>query len=70
MEYIYEQVKGVTMGFRLSSVIANFFMEIFVVIALDTATLTPKVWLRYVDVFAVWRHGRKELDAFMEHLNS
>jgi hypothetical protein len=46
-------------------------MEDFEKNALDSATLKPKCWFRYVDdTFVVWQHGRQNLDAFLDHLNS
>ena len=59
------------MGNPLSPVIANFYMEKFEEHALETVTLGPKAWLRYVDdTFVIWSHGDKELENFLCHLNS
>ncbi|XP_065213372.1 uncharacterized protein LOC135840674 [Planococcus citri] len=67
----YEQKDGVAMGSPLSPKVANFYMEKFEEKALETATLKPKIWLRYVDdVFAIWQHGRDKLQEFIQHLNS
>lgn len=39
--------------------------------SLATATLQPKLWLRYVDdTFVIWPHGQEALDEFHTHLNS
>ena len=67
----YQQNEGVAMGSLLSPVIANFYMEKFEEIILETAPLKPKAWYRYVDdTFIVWNHGQEELDNFLQHLNS
>jgi hypothetical protein len=44
----YEQTDGVAMGSPLSPVIANYFMEYFEEISLQTATHKPLCWFRYV----------------------
>ena len=68
---IYEQQEGVAMGSPLSPVVANLFMENFEATALDTATLKPKCWYRYVDdTFVIWPHGRENLYTFLKHINS
>ena len=45
----FEQVDGVVMGSPLSPIIANLYMENFEQCALETYSLKPKVWIRYVD---------------------
>ena len=59
------------MGSPLSPVIANIYMEAFEEEALDKASKRPSMWIRYVDsTFVIWPHGRKELQAFHNHLNN
>ena len=49
----------------------NIFMEHFETNALDTYPLKPVAWFRFVDdTFIVWRHGKDELENFLNHLNS
>ena len=51
----YEQIEGVVMGSPLSPVVANSFMETLEERSLATATLQPKLCLRYVDdTFVIW----------------
>ena len=38
--------------------------------ALTTTPLKPSLWLRYMDdTFVIWKHGDRELQSFLEHLN-
>lgn len=68
---IYRQDEGMAMGSPLSPIFANIFMEEFEQKAIETSTLKPKVWLRYVDdTFVVWSHGDDKLNTFTQHLNN
>lgn len=67
----FEQVEGAAMGSPLSPVVANLYMEEFENKALETATLCPRMWVRYVDdTFVLWPHGEQHLESFHQHLNS
>ena len=67
----YEQVSGAAMGSPLSPVVANIFMEAFEQQILESCSFKPKCWFRYVDdTFVIWPHGRKELDTFLQFLNT
>ncbi|XP_071491792.1 uncharacterized protein [Diadema antillarum] len=67
----YQQTEGAAKGSPLSLIVANLFMENFEETALQTATIRPKVWLRYVDdTFVVWQHGAEEINNFLQHINS
>jgi len=58
------------MGFPLSPVIANFYMEYFETKAIEKATHKPACWYRYVDdTFVIWPHGHEKLIEFLNHLN-
>ena len=51
--------------------VANFYIEKFEELAISSAPLKPKCWLRYVDdTFVVWSHGDEELGRFLGHLNA
>ena len=56
------------MGFPVSVVVANLYMEFFEELALETALTRPRLWKRYVeDTFCILRKGStKEL---LHHLN-
>ena len=58
------------MGFPISPVLADMFMEEFYQTAIATADFQPQVCLRYVDnIFVVWQHGQDKLQLFLDHLN-
>ncbi|XP_018571050.1 protein cortex-like [Anoplophora glabripennis] len=58
------------MGSPLSSVLANIYMEAFEKKALESTTLKPKCWYRYVDdTFIIWPHGRNTVVDFLDHIS-
>ena len=66
----FEQTDGAAMGSPPSPVITNLYMEHLEENALQTAPLSPRLWLHYVDdTFVLWPHGQDELQRFHEHLN-
>ena len=68
---IYEQMCGVAMGYPLSPITANLFMEDFETRAMKSTPLKPKLWKRFVDeTFIIWPHGKEKLNTFLQHLNS
>ena len=67
----YQQKEGAAMGNSLLPVVANFYMEHFEALAIESARLKPATWLRYVDdTFVIWNEGRDKLQDFLEHLNT
>ena len=51
-------------------VVANIFMESLEEKALNTITIKPSTWIRYVDdTFVIWPHGSTALERFHRHLN-
>jgi hypothetical protein len=60
----------VAIGFPLTPVVANFYMEHFEQTAIGTAIHKPTRWYRYVtNTFVVWPHGKRVLQEFLKHLN-
>ena len=67
----YLQIGGTAMGTALAPNYTNLFMDRFETKALDGWPLKPTLWLRYIDdICMIWPHGKKELDKFIEYLNS
>jgi hypothetical protein len=65
-----EQTNGVAMGSPLSPVTANYFMEYFEEMVLETAIYKHLCWFRYLDnTFVIWPHGSGKLAEFLDHLN-
>ena len=55
---LYEQKEGAAMGFPVSAVVANLYVEFFEQLALGTAPTKPRLWKRYVDdIFCILRKG-------------
>ena len=58
------------MGYPLSLVVANLYMEYLEKKAIDSP-LKPRDWKRLVDdTNIIWPHGRESLDKFLAHLNN
>ncbi|XP_037529362.1 uncharacterized protein LOC119406703 [Rhipicephalus sanguineus] len=65
----YKQLTGTAMGASVSVTAANLVMEAVEGRALQTAGITPKIFLRYVDdCFCILKTSA--VDAFTAHLNS
>ena len=66
----YLQVSGTAMGTRCAPNYAIIFMAELEEDYLDTCTLKPTLWKRYIDdIFMVWKHGPEELTRFLNRLN-
>lgn len=46
---IYKHVHGCAMGSPVSPIVANLCMEVVKELAINTSTVAPRVWKRYVD---------------------
>ena len=67
----YRQLKGIAMGNHLAPPLAIIFMASLEEAALQTCALTPCLYKRYIDdIIMLWRHGREELQQFVDHMNS
>lgn len=61
---------GAAMGFPLSPIVANIFMEAFEFYALTNYPLKLKCRFRYVDdIFVIWSHAEKDLNSFLNYVN-
>ena len=65
----YEQVQGAAMGFPISPLIANLFMEEFEVKALGSCPHPPSLWLRFVDdTFVITKAEHSQ--PLLHHINN
>ena len=56
------------MGFPVSAMVDNLYMELFEELALEMALTRPRMWKRYVDdTFSILRKGSTE--ELLHHLN-
>ena len=68
---IFEQIEGAAMGFPLSPIITNVYMEQLEKEAHSSAFLKSVVRQRYVnDTFVLWSHHQHTIELFLTHLNS
>ena len=67
----YLQILGTAMGTRVAPTFANLFMADLENKFLNTCTLKPLIWLRYIDdIFCLWTHGTEELNKFIDNINN
>ena len=67
----YLQTGGTAMGTKVAPSYANLFMSELEEKLIETHTLKPKVWFRYIDdIFFIWEHGENSLKEWYEHLNN
>ena len=60
-DQFYEQVEGAGMGFPVSPIVANLYMEYLEQKALSTAPHTPRFWCRLVDdTFVIHKKVNKQ----------
>ena len=68
--HIYRQDEGLAMGSPLSSSMVNINLEYFEEMALESISLKPAIWLRYVDdAFILWPH-QEDVQILLDHVNS
>ncbi|XP_018569905.1 uncharacterized protein LOC108909916 [Anoplophora glabripennis] len=69
-DQFYEETEGAAMGSPLSPVLVNIYMEALEKKALESTTLKPKCWYRYVDdTFIIWPHRRNNVADFLDHID-
>ena len=65
------QVGGTAMGTKVAPSYANTFMGWFEETHVYTYAQQPLLWKRFIDdIFVIWTHGQRELDTFVQHLNT
>ena len=66
----YLQIKGVSMGSKVSPSLAILYMDDFETKYVYTYHLQPLLYGRYIDdIFMIWTHSLEELNKFIKHLN-
>jgi len=66
----YLQIRGTVMGTRMAPCYANLFMGKLEHDFLQTQSLTPLLWIRYLDdTLMLYSHGETSLKTFLEQLN-
>jgi len=64
------QIKGTAMGTRMTPSYANLFMGRLETQYLNSTSLEPFTWLRYInDIFLICTHGQESLETFLQNLN-
>ena len=67
----YLQKHKTAMGTRMAPSYANIFMGKLECDLLQQTRQNPTIWWRYIDdTFAVWPHGKQNLEAFFNEINS
>lgn len=65
------QLHGIAMGTKLAPSLATLFLPIIEDEYINTSTIKPSPWCRYIDdIFFVWEDSRETLDMFIAGLNS
>ena len=68
---IYHQKSGTAIATKFAAPYACLFMDRVETEFLESETIKPWVWLRYIDdIFFVWTDGADKLLSFLERLNS
>lgn len=67
----YLQIKGTAIGTKMAPCYANIFMRKLESEMLNSFTLKPIHYYRYIDdMFFIWPHGLDSLESFKSHVNS
>lgn len=67
----YLQVKGTAMGKKFAPSYANIFMADWEEAALNSSTLKPLHYYRFLDdIWGIWTHSKEEFYNFTHHLNT
>ena len=67
---IKQQTSGTAIGTKCAPIWACIFMDELERAFLQTQEHQPFLWLRYIDdIFFIWTHGEKRLQAFLEKFN-
>ena len=70
LDRYFEQVHGAAIGFPISPLSANLFMEEVKSKAITSSPNAPRLWLRYVDGIFVIIPQVEHSHQFLQHINS
>ena len=67
---VKKQISGTAIGTKFAPPCACIFMDELETKFLQSQSLQPLVWLRYIDdIFFIWTHGKDKLEMFLDGLN-
>ena len=68
---VKKQISGTAIGTKFAPPYACIFMDDLETKFLQSQSLQPLVWFRYIDdIFFIWTHGNDKLEKFLDDLNS
>ena len=67
---VKQKISGNAVGTKFAPPYACIFMDKVEIDSLETQTVKPVVWLRYIeDIFLIWNESEEKLEGFLENLN-
>ena len=68
---VKQQISGTAIGTKFAQPYACIFMDKVGIDFLETQTVKPLVWPRYIDgIFFIWNENEEKLEEFLENLNN
>ena len=68
---VKKQISGTAIGTKFAPPYACIFMDDLETKFLQSQSLQPLVWFRYIDdIFFIWTHGNDKLEKFLDDLNT
>ena len=68
---VKQKISGAAIGTKFAPIYTCIFMDDIESKFLETQSLQPLIWFRYIDdVFFMWTHGEEKLQLFLTDLNN
>ena len=68
---VKQQISGTAIGTKFAPPYTCVFIDKVEIDFLETQTVTPLVWLRYIgNIFFIWNESEEKLEQFLENLNN
>ena len=68
---VKKQISGTEIGTKFTPPYAYIFTDELETKSLQSQSLQPFVWFRYIDdIFFIWNHGKDKLEKFLDDVNS